>query len=124
MAEAERLQCVQQHDVQVAGQSTVLETVVQDDQLGAELVFSKRFADHHRFTDQELAEFHNRCVRRDLDFAVTTEKDAVRLAGRRLDGLPVAAVPLTITVEPAAVFANWLRERLRAARQGTLNLEP
>ena len=46
--------------------------------LGAKLEITKRFADHHRFTDEELREFSNRCARRDLDCIVTTEKDSVR----------------------------------------------
>lgn len=47
-------------------------------ELGAELVIVKRFADHHRFSDDELSEFMARAVRRDLDCIVTTEKDSVR----------------------------------------------
>lgn len=50
--------------------------------LGATLEISKRFADHHRFTDRELADFVVRCVRRDLDCIVTTEKDGVRFPYR------------------------------------------
>jgi len=46
--------------------------------LGATLEISKRFADHHRFTERELSEFMERCSRRDLDAIITTEKDSVR----------------------------------------------
>jgi tetraacyldisaccharide 4'-kinase len=46
--------------------------------LGAKLEITKRFADHHRFTERELGDFMSRCVRRDLDCIVTTEKDSVR----------------------------------------------
>jgi tetraacyldisaccharide 4'-kinase len=75
-------------------------------QLGAELVFAKRFADHHRFTDQELAEFHNRCVRRDLDFAVTTEKDAVRFPPK-FDALDVPIVFLRVEIEILTGHESW-----------------
>jgi tetraacyldisaccharide 4'-kinase len=75
-------------------------------QLGAELVFAKRFADHHRFTDQELAEFHNRCVRRDLDFAVTTEKDAVRFPPK-FDALDVPIVFLRVEIEILTGLESW-----------------
>jgi tetraacyldisaccharide 4'-kinase len=47
-------------------------------ELGAELIITKRFADHHRFSDEELTDFVTRAIRRDLDFIVTTEKDSVR----------------------------------------------
>ena len=46
--------------------------------LGAHVEITKRFADHHRFTDRELQDFLSRCVRRDLDALITTEKDSVR----------------------------------------------
>ena len=46
--------------------------------LGAELVYSKRFADHHRFTQQEILNAINRSKKRQADTIVTTQKDAVR----------------------------------------------
>jgi tetraacyldisaccharide 4'-kinase len=46
--------------------------------LGGELVYSKRFADHHRFTQQEILNAINRSVKRQADLIVTTQKDAVR----------------------------------------------
>jgi len=46
--------------------------------LGARIELSKRYADHHRYTEAELQGFINRCIRRDLEMVVTTEKDAVR----------------------------------------------
>jgi tetraacyldisaccharide 4'-kinase len=47
-------------------------------QLGAELVYSKRFADHHRFTQQEVLNAINRSKKRQAEMIVTTQKDAVR----------------------------------------------
>ncbi|HEY2711111.1 MAG TPA: tetraacyldisaccharide 4'-kinase [Chthoniobacterales bacterium] len=46
--------------------------------LGAKIELAKRFADHHRYSEAELQSFINRCIRRDIDMIVTTEKDAVR----------------------------------------------
>jgi len=46
--------------------------------LGSELVYSKRFADHHRFTQQEILNAINRSKKRQADFIITTQKDAVR----------------------------------------------
>ena len=46
--------------------------------LGGELVYSKRFADHHRFSQQEILNAINRAKKRQADFIVTTQKDAVR----------------------------------------------
>jgi tetraacyldisaccharide 4'-kinase len=46
--------------------------------LGAELVYSKRFADHHRFTQQEVLNALNRAKKRQAAAIITTQKDAVR----------------------------------------------
>lgn len=46
--------------------------------LGAELVYAKRFADHHRFTQQEILNAINRGKKRQADIILTTQKDAVR----------------------------------------------
>lgn len=46
--------------------------------LGGELVYSKRFADHHRFTQQEILNTINRSKKRQAQAIITTQKDAVR----------------------------------------------
>jgi tetraacyldisaccharide 4'-kinase len=46
--------------------------------LGATLVYSKRFTDHHRFTQQELINAINRSKKRQAECVITTQKDAVR----------------------------------------------
>lgn len=46
--------------------------------LGGELVYTKRFADHHRFTQQEILNAINRSKKRQAEIIVTTQKDAVR----------------------------------------------
>jgi len=45
---------------------------------GGELVYSKRFADHHRFTQQEIINVINRAKKRQAQLIITTQKDAVR----------------------------------------------
>jgi tetraacyldisaccharide 4'-kinase len=46
--------------------------------LGGELVYAKRFADHHRFTQQEILNVINRSKKRQATTIITTQKDAVR----------------------------------------------
>jgi len=46
--------------------------------LGASVVYSKRFADHHRFRQQEILNTINRSKKRQAEFIITTQKDAVR----------------------------------------------
>ncbi|WP_048810530.1 tetraacyldisaccharide 4'-kinase [Candidatus Methylacidiphilum infernorum] len=47
--------------------------------LGAEVVYSKYFADHHWFSEQEIIRFMERSKARNAKAAITTEKDAVRI---------------------------------------------
>jgi tetraacyldisaccharide 4'-kinase len=46
--------------------------------LGANIIYKKRYIDHHRFTNTELSSISERV--RGADFLITTEKDAVRIA--------------------------------------------
>lgn len=47
--------------------------------LGAELVFSRRFLDHHRFSAEDFVSVFDEAVDRKVEALVTTEKDAVRI---------------------------------------------
>ncbi len=49
------------------------------EQLGATLVLRDHYADHHRYTQQEIIDFVNQAKAAGADFIVTTEKDAVRI---------------------------------------------
>jgi tetraacyldisaccharide 4'-kinase len=46
--------------------------------LGANVEFHRTFADHHPFTQRQVDRFMTRCIERDIELIVTTEKDAVR----------------------------------------------
>jgi len=46
--------------------------------LGGELVYTKPFADHHRFSQQEIINVINRAKKRLAEIIITTQKDAVR----------------------------------------------
>lgn len=46
--------------------------------LGAEIVYSRAYADHHRFTVREIENMMTNSLRREADAVITTEKDAVR----------------------------------------------
>ncbi len=47
--------------------------------LGATIVYRKRFVDHHRYRAHELRDFINAANKHHAEILVTTEKDAVRL---------------------------------------------
>lgn len=73
--------------------------------LGARLELSKRYTDHHRYTDAELQSFITRCVRRDLEMIVTTEKDAVRFP--RLTKTDVPIYFLRVEIEILSGHESW-----------------
>jgi tetraacyldisaccharide 4'-kinase len=67
-------------------------------QLGAELVFSRRFADHHRFTQQEVLNAINRSKKRQADTIITTQKDAVRFPKIDRRDLPIYFMRVEIKI--------------------------
>ena len=77
------------------------------------------FGDHHRFTDRDLGSIAQAARAAGAGLVLTTEKDAVRLEGCRLDNLRLAAVPLGVTIEPEADFGDWLVARIRDGSRGS-----
>jgi len=71
-------------------------------QLGAELVYSKRFADHHRFTQQEILNAINRGKKRQADTIITTQKDAVRFPKLDRRDLPIYFMRVEIQIVSGA----------------------
>jgi tetraacyldisaccharide 4'-kinase len=65
---------------------------------GASLLYSKRFIDHHRFSEHELKQIFQQAEEAGLDFLVTTEKDAVRLPFERMTELPLYYLRLEIEI--------------------------
>jgi tetraacyldisaccharide 4'-kinase len=66
--------------------------------LGAELVYSKRHADHHRFTQQEVLNAINRSKKRQAEIIVTTQKDAVRFPKIDRRDLPIFFMRVEIRI--------------------------
>jgi tetraacyldisaccharide 4'-kinase len=69
------------------------------------------FRDHHRYTRRDLDAIGREARDARVTLVLTTEKDAVRLLPLRPFRTPIAAVPLDVTVEPAAAFRAWLDAR-------------
>jgi tetraacyldisaccharide 4'-kinase len=70
--------------------------------LGAELVYSKRFADHHRFTQQEVLNVVNRGKKRQAGVIITTQKDAVRFPKIDRRDLPIYFMRVEIKIVTGA----------------------
>ena len=80
-------------------------------QLGGDLVYSKRFVDHHRFTQQEILNVINRAKTRLADFIVTTQKDAVRFPKIDRRDLPIYFMRVEIKIiKGAKNFQECVRQ--------------
>ena len=66
--------------------------------LGADIVYKKRFLDHHRFEDSELDEFFRKSTEAGAKLAVTTEKDAVRIRSNYAAEIPFYYTKLEIEI--------------------------
>ncbi len=73
------------------------------------------FRDHQRYGDRQLARLREAAERTGASFLVTTEKDAVKLAGR--SPLPIVTVRLSVEVEEPGFFA-FLASRLPRRGEG------
>jgi tetraacyldisaccharide 4'-kinase len=80
---------------------------------GADVRARRAFPDHHRFSAQEAHELIAQAERERL-LLVTTEKDAVRLAGQsELGALAAAAqtLPVRLVLQDTERFRAWLLAR-------------
>src|SRR5437773_10790953 len=75
--------------------------------LGAHVELSKRYIDHHYYTEAELISFVTRCIRRDLEMIVTTEKDSVRMPRLPETELKVPIYFLRVEIEILSGHESW-----------------
>jgi tetraacyldisaccharide 4'-kinase len=79
--------------------------------IGAELVYSKRFADHHRFTQQEVINAINRGKKRQAQLIITTQKDAVRFPKIDRRDIPILFMRVEIKIlKGAKDFHDCVRQ--------------
>ncbi|HPO90551.1 MAG TPA: tetraacyldisaccharide 4'-kinase [Victivallales bacterium] len=67
------------------------------DEFGAEIIYRERFADHHRFEQQEIIDFINKAIKYGAKAVITTEKDAVRIP--RLDRRDIPIFFLRVEID-------------------------
>ncbi len=65
--------------------------------LGVEMIYSRRYADHHRFSEGEIAKMFERAKTRGARAVITTEKDSVRFP--RLGKRPLPVYFLRVEIE-------------------------
>jgi len=75
------------------------------------------FKDHHWFSPADLQRIDQAVTAVHATAVLTTGKDAVRLtAVAATPRVPWWIVPVEASIEPGAVFADWLASRVRSAR--------
>lgn len=80
--------------------------------LGGDLVHRKRFADHHRYTQQEILDAINAARDRGARAIITTEKDAVRFPKIERRDVPVYFIRVEIELLDGEEDFNELISRL------------
>ena len=83
---------------------------------GFDLVHTLVFRDHHRYTPRDAARIQAEARTARAQAILTTEKDQVRFQAVLPFDPPLATMPLTLDVEPAAEFQGFLADRLAAER--------
>jgi tetraacyldisaccharide 4'-kinase len=79
--------------------------------LGAEMVYSRRFADHHRFSQQEILNVINRSKKKQAEVIITTQKDAVRFPKIDRRDLPIYFMRVEIKIISGAKdFQDCVRQ--------------
>lgn len=96
------------------------------EKLGARVEIRRQFSDHYRFSRREVEHFMQRCVERDMELIVTTEKDAVRFPRPQAIDVPVVFLRIEVKIlkgqeiwddliaricNPPPVFESVLRNR-------------
>lgn len=77
--------------------------------LGATLRYHKRYADHHRYSQQEILDVINRAAEKGCELIVTTEKDAVRFPMLERRDLPVYFLRVEIEMlSGEEQFHDWI----------------
>jgi len=85
---------------------------------GAEIVYTRRFADHHRFSQQEIINTINRSIQCGAEAILTTEKDAVRFPFVERCDIPVIYMRVEIEMlSGEEEFMDWIsRISFKSAR--------
>ena len=75
------------------------------------------FADHHRYTEQDVLRIKEAGTNDGAKAFITTEKDAQNLSGLKFEGVPLFISVIDMVVRPEADFLHVL-DRLLAAKIG------
>lgn len=76
---------------------------------GAEIVYTRRFSDHHRFSQQEIIDTVNESLENGAEAILTTEKDAVRFPFIERRDIPILYMRVEIEMLSGEdAFLHWI----------------
>lgn len=76
---------------------------------GAEIVYTRRFTDHHRFSQQEIINTINNSIQHGAEAILTTEKDAVRFPFIERRDIPIIFMRVEIEMfSGEEEFMDWI----------------
>lgn len=82
------------------------------ERLGARVEIRRHFADHYRFNTRDIDRFMHRCVERDMELIITTEKDAVRFPRPSSIDVPVYFLRIEVEILKGQEIWNDLIDRI------------
>ncbi len=88
---------------------------------GATLVHAERYADHHRYRQQEIIDFVNASQEAGAELIVTTEKDAVRFPRLDRRDVPIFFLRVEIDILSGKESFNECISRICFANRGSVN---
>lgn len=96
---------------------------------GAHIALTRRFADHHRYTQQEIIDIINHAKELELEAIITTQKDAVRFPKIDRHDVPVFFIRVDIEIVSGvedfkACIARICFRQASTARVSTATPEP
>jgi tetraacyldisaccharide 4'-kinase len=84
--------------------------------LGWDVAEQMAFPDHHWFDERDVARVESAATASGATAVITTEKDAVRLAGVNRT-MTWVYVPLRVALMPEDQFRIWMLDRIQNARE-------
>jgi len=76
---------------------------------GLALTFSRKFGDHHKYTQPEVDSLVNEAKSRGAEVLITTAKDAIKLSAFRWE-IPIYALEIQISIEEENHFIEIIKE--------------
>ncbi|HEY1491666.1 MAG TPA: tetraacyldisaccharide 4'-kinase, partial [Steroidobacteraceae bacterium] len=86
---------------------------------GVDVAATRAFRDHHHYAQEDLNRVAEKAARCGASALLTTEKDAVRLAGLK-PALPIITVGLRTEIVDEPAVGDWLASRVEAATRSQL----